>query len=99
MSASTFNPANSGSYSVHLLAFHRGVDAFRNNKLAAAIDLFRSCIDADPNNWDARMYLAMSLAKDEQMLAAMSHLKTISDWCPDATQRQRANLAMQALRK
>lgn len=98
MSTISFKPGNSGNYSVNLQAFHLGVQSFRDNKLAMAIDLFRTCIDADPNNWDARMYLAMSLAKDDQTLAAIGHLKTISDWCPDPNQRQRANLALQALR-
>lgn len=99
MSASTINLSNSGTYAGHLLAYNRGVEAFRKNNNELALDCFRTCVDADPNHWDARMYLAMTLVKAEQPLAAISHFKTIYDWCPDITHKQRAILVLQTLRK
>lgn len=99
MNANIVNQASSGSFSAHLLSYNCGVEAFRKNNLSLAIDCLRACIDGDPNNWDARMYLGMALVKAEQPLAAIAHFKAVSDWCPDATQRQRANLVLQSLRK
>lgn len=78
--------------------YQSGVSAYTEGKYDNAVERFRIVLDNDPSAWEAKFYLAMSLAQMMQNKAAEAHFRTIMEFCPDTILKHRAKLAADALK-
>lgn len=74
-----------------------GILAYKSGDFETAIELLQSTTASDPNNWNAKFYLAMCLTRVNRFKEAKFHFASIRDVCPDAELRQRATTAYSAL--
>jgi tetratricopeptide (TPR) repeat protein len=63
--------------------FKRGVARMRSGYHARAVEDFRTVLGRDPNNYEARLYLANSLLGDAQMAEAERELQACQKQRPD----------------
>ncbi|MBX9687482.1 MAG: tetratricopeptide repeat protein [Candidatus Obscuribacterales bacterium] len=80
-----------------LSIFESGLEAYRSGKFSLAASYFRQLIAADPSNWDASFYLAMTLAQNSELKAAEAMFRSIIELCPNKELRGRAEIAVRTL--
>ncbi len=71
-----------------------GISAFRQKDFARSIDLLSKAIDKDKNDWQARMYLAMSYYATGNIYLGAVHFRYLKDNCPIAEVRGKAESAL-----
>lgn len=79
--------------------YHRlGAEAYSNKQFRAAAEYFGMFLRGCPSDWNTQFFLAMALSQTDSTSAAKEKFRSISELCPDVTLRQRATLALRALR-
>jgi hypothetical protein len=68
---------------------------YKEAKFREAIPVLHAILDVEPNNWQARLFLAVCQFETAQPAAAQRAFRHIYDNCPDAGVKQRACLALQ----
>lgn len=76
--------------------FELGVVSYNNHNYDSALGFFRTCVKRDEKNWEAQLFLAMTLVQKKRYQEAMSIYDLLAA-CPDHSLRQRAILAQIAL--
>jgi tetratricopeptide (TPR) repeat protein len=65
-------------------AFRSGKVYYENNKdYVKAEEMFRQAIAEDPSNWQAQLYLGLSLAQQDKFAEAEEYFKTAYDMAPE----------------
>jgi Flp pilus assembly protein TadD len=77
--------------------FRDGLSLYRMGQHKAAATAFHLALASDKNAWEARLYLAMCLARCDQEREAMNEFLAIRDFCPDAELRKKAVAAFTAM--
>ena len=65
--------------------------AFRHGRYADAVELLVQVVDAEPNNWLAKLYLATAYGKDGRYSDSQRLFKRMAADCPDAHLKAKAN--------
>ena len=68
---------------------------YKANMFREATSLLLEILDFEPQNWQARLFLAACYLKTGQPGAAQRSFRMVYDNCPDADLKQRACLALQ----
>lgn len=69
---------------------------YRAGNYKMAIESLLKILDAEPNNWDARLMLAASYYKTAQYAAAERAFAKLNENCPDEDIRVRAAVGLKA---
>lgn len=75
-----------------------GTRAFREGRYDDAIQQLKLAIDADSNNWEARLYLGMGYYRSGRLDMAESVFRHILSKCPDPDVKSKANVAIGPIR-
>lgn len=74
-----------------------GIQSYRAGDFDQAINVLATLTGEEPDNWDARLYLGMSLYKAGQRFAAANQFNQIKSQCPHPDMRARAELAIKGI--
>jgi tetratricopeptide (TPR) repeat protein len=64
--------------------------AFRHGRYSDAVELLLQVVDAEPENWLAKLYLATAYGKDGRFSDSQRLFKRMSTDCPDAQLKAKA---------
>ncbi len=68
---------------------------YKSGRYKDAIPLLQNILDVEPNNWQARLFLAASFFKTGLPMAAQRAFRFVFQSCPDDGLRQKACLGFQ----
>lgn len=71
-----------------------GILAFREGNFTKALDFLNKAVDRDKNDWQARLYLAMSYYSQGDKYQSALHFRYLEGNCPDPQIRNRASQAL-----
>lgn len=77
--------------------FDRGLQAYRLRDYRSAARFFQTVVDEDPEDWNAMLYLAMSLYLAGDRYLAANKFSTLKDCCPHSEIREKAESAYLAI--
>jgi hypothetical protein len=78
----------------HANAIQEGLAALKGRNFVLCISLLNDVIDADKNNWTARMAVALAHLSLHETFAAATHLRYVLDHCTDDKFKSRAAMAL-----
>lgn len=64
--------------------------AYRHGRYSDAVELLLTVVDADPNNWLAKLYLATAYGKDGRLTDSQRLFKRMTIDCPEPSLRIKA---------
>jgi thioredoxin-like negative regulator of GroEL len=77
--------------------FDAGVQAFQQKNFALAIELLTIVLDEQPQNWLAKLYLAMSYFSNGDIVLAAGHFRVLCNKCEDPSIQAKAKSALSAI--
>lgn len=74
-----------------------GVEAFRRGDYARCVQIMNKVVDRQKNNWQARLYLAMSHYSTGDIFTGAVHFRYLEQNCPDPDIRAKSQSALTAM--
>ncbi|MBX9725313.1 MAG: tetratricopeptide repeat protein [Candidatus Obscuribacterales bacterium] len=87
----TFNTKN-----VNIAVALRALDLYRAGKFKEAVGALLEVLDAEPQNWDARLMLGACYYRTGQYFSAQNAFRMVADQAQDAQLRNRARQGLLA---
>lgn len=74
-----------------------GVFAYKSKEFKSALEKLQRVLDVEPQNWRAKLYLAMSYYHSGEIFTAYRHFLFLRDNCTDSEIRGKAESALAAM--
>ncbi len=77
--------------------FQLALDKYRQGNFVSANETFRYIVDVAPEQWEARLYLAMTQIQLGDHHSGLSNMRHLRDNCPDVAIRSKAELSIRTI--